>query len=423
MEFIRQNLTLIVAAGVFLLLAVLLLSGDMVLSGQIDESTLEREQLDGDLERLTRNPINRQMVDAQKEWVKDIKASYDAVLTGSAQWNRRHFDIISAEVSDRGQTRTIYAFPVDPEVYDRSRWRLDLTKNYMDQMAASLAALKPAEPPSETDVADAVPFWINKLLASEEYSGMSPEDAGLVAMARQYAREAVRQEAVRNQLIYADAGGLDYVIPGPTMDATPQLLWQAQVNLWVTQDVLSAILETNEAIVAEAIQHDPERVRDVSLSGVRRLLKLTVYGMRYPGLRAGPSGITGRTVTPVPSTVTERHSTPLFDTVYYDLIVVMPLKHLERFQQTLMARNYHTILSMSVLWLEPSPTDLYHYGPEPMLQVTLRGELLLLTSWVRGVWDPTTSNWRNDSPPLMPVEALRALPGPALRPEDKRRLQ
>jgi hypothetical protein len=293
----------------------------------------------------------------------------------------------------------------------------------MDQMAAALAGLSPASPPSETDVSDAVPFWVNKLLASAEHSGMSPEDPDLVDLARQYAREAVRQEAVRNKLIYADAGGLDYVFSGPDPDATPEKLWQAQVNLWVTQDVLAAIVETNEAAVAEAIQQDPDRVPDVSLSGVRRLLKLTVYGMRYPGLSAGPVGIAGPAAAPTPSTVTERRSTTLFDTVYYDLVVVMPLKHLERFQQTLMARNYHTVLSMSAAWLESSPADLYHYGPEPMLQVTLRGELLLLTSWVRGAWDPSTSNWRNDSPPLMPVEALRALPTAALRPEDQRRLR
>ena len=421
MEFIRQNVVLIAAAGIFLLLAVVLLSGNMVFSGQIDDSIAEREQLVVDLESLTRRPINDQMVKAQKKWVRDIQASYEAVLAGSAQWNRRNFEVISAQVG--GQARTIYAFPVNPEVYDTSRWRLDLTKSYVDEMAASLEALKPASPPSETEVSDEVPHWINRLLGSEEFSGMSPDDPTLIAEARLRAREAIRQGAAQNKLIYADAGGLDYVFSGPVTQVTPEDMWRAQVNLWVTQDVLAAIRQTNEAVAAEAIQGDPESVPSVSVSGVRRLLRLTVYGMRYPGVSSGPSGITGRTVSTAPPTVTERQSGKLFDAVYYDLMVIMPLRHLERFQRTLMARNYHTVLSVNASWLEPNPTDLFYYGPEPMLQVTLRGELLLLTSWVRGAWDETTSNWRNDSPPLMPVGALRALPAAALRPEDQRRLR
>jgi hypothetical protein len=61
-----------------------------------------------------------------------------------------------------------------------------------------------------------------------------------------------------------------------------------------------------------------------------------------------------------------------------------------------------------------------YYGPDAVIEVTFRGELLLLTSWERGKYNSTDNKW--DSPPLMPKEVLAALPASALRTEDAKRL-
>ena len=72
---------------------------------------------------------------------------------------------------------------------------------------------------------------------------------------------------------------------------------------------------------------------------------------------------------------------------------------------------------------------LYYYGTEPVMQVTIKGELLLLTGWERGTADPNTpGKFLDKYPPLVPTEMLQQQfpPGPgnpALRPEDAARLE
>ena len=69
--------------------------------------------------------------------------------------------------------------------------------------------------------------------------------------------------------------------------------------------------------------------------------------------------------------------------------------------------------------------DLYYYGTDPVVQVDITGELLLLTSWQRGSWDGENNKWSEEFPPLMPLEVLQSLndtASDAIRDEDRRRL-
>ena len=69
-------------------------------------------------------------------------------------------------------------------------------------------------------------------------------------------------------------------------------------------------------------------------------------------------------------------------------------------------------------------SELYYYGADPVLEVTLYGELLLLTSWERGTVDDETEEWV--LPPLMPDEVLASIQGrteDAMREEDVARLE
>jgi hypothetical protein len=61
-----------------------------------------------------------------------------------------------------------------------------------------------------------------------------------------------------------------------------------------------------------------------------------------------------------------------------------------------------------------------YYGPDAVIQVIFKGELLLLTSWERGKYNSADNKW--DSPPLIPKDVLAVLPASILRPEDAKRL-
>ena len=71
----------------------------------------------------------------------------------------------------------------------------------------------------------------------------------------------------------------------------------------------------------------------------------------------------------------------------------------------------------------PDETSGYSYGHDPIMRVTIRGELLLLTDWERGTWLAKEKKWSQQLPPLMPKDVLvRLKASGALRPEDQKRL-
>ena len=423
MEFVRQNLVLIVVAVVVVVVGGVLLTANMSMSTSIDVAIAERQGLSGDLTRLDKKRINEKIVEAEQARVTEVKASQSEVIAQSVDWNRRNLvgHMLSAVViGPAGAPIKVQAFPAKTVTYDEYL-KFNLTQAYTEQLPALIEPLKVATPPTNQDVAAAVPAATRRLQRiSDEFKTASPSDPKLTAAATNLAREMVRQDSAQGKHIYVDPGALEYVFNQPTTDVTPEQLWAAQLSLWVTADVLEAIRLTNQQVVDEAIAQGAAS-ENVGLSGVRRLLSLRVYGYMPPGVGQG-----GLSVTP-PSgssrTLTQRRSSPLHDVVFYELSVIMPVRHVADFERVLMSHNYHTVLNVSMHAIAQSPADLHYYGPGPVMQVTFSGELLLLTGWQRGTWDAKASAWSPDYPPLMPVSVLRTQPAQALREEDRRRLK
>jgi len=147
------------------------------------------------------------------------------------------------------------------------------------------------------------------------------------------------------------------------------------------------------------------------------------------------SGRTGRTRTArsrsqgSAENLTQRVSGPRHDVKHYRFTVIMDTRWLPKLLKNLLARNHHTVLDLSVEAVDHDEADPHYYGTDPVMAVTITGELLLLTDWERGTWlrDPKTGKggWSKEFPPIMPeqvLQELRAGDPLALREEDKARL-
>ena len=104
--------------------------------------------------------------------------------------------------------------------------------------------------------------------------------------------------------------------------------------------------------------------------------------------------------------LTRRLCTRQYDVIHYTVTLIMSTPHVLSLQRNLMARNFHTVLSIELAdltGLASKLNPLYYYGTEPVMQVTLRGELLLLTAnqfeIVEG-WD-----WAASDPKCLPPAA------------------
>jgi hypothetical protein len=273
-------------------------------------------------------------------------------------------------------------------------------------------------------------------------------------------RDAVLARASDHR-IYATIDALDLAFPRSDPNATAAQLWMAQVNYWITRDIVEAIRKTNEDVLKDL----PEGERSIPNAAVKQLLEIRVaddYYMggalsltgtgRAGGGRPGPRGVqfggyegaymeegpaggrapVAREPAVAGETLTGRVSNPEYDVVHYAFTVILPLRHLDLLETNLMADKLHAVLDEEMAAAseaEPaSGTDARagargrtagdasagmpgrHYGTEPVMKVTIYGEFLMLTNWARE---------------LMPIQVLLEQFGrqsPALRPEDRQRL-
>ena len=137
--------------------------------------------------------------------------------------------------------------------------------------------------------------------------------------------------------------------------------------------------------------------------------KRTAGATGFPGMSGGGGGPAVPRGRGDSESFTRRTCDKRRDVVHYSFTVIMDPKYLPALQKNLMKQNYHTILDQPSLVQEvPDDTSGYCYGYDPIMKVTIRGELLLLTDWER---------------PLMPKVVLARLrASDALRPEDQKRL-
>lgn len=417
----------------------------------------------------------------------------------------------------------IPAFPYNEQKYRQHALKFHFVRQYQQAMTALLDGLRPTRPPNAEEINAEVLLWNKQIIKIEQYNRrlqrkmeeeargrsrpitpvgrgrepdgpmMDPEmDMGMyrgVYGGRdlgKYVRQGktgsgkkevkldaealgtmtARMRRAEEGLIYADAAdlGLRWPLDQTTATSPTELeLWQAQVSLWVTRDLIEAVRLTNEAGLAGVSPKEQNVLRAPikKIEGIRveafgwspdgkdgRAARSAVVDANMPML-APPGGGRSRGRTAVPAvpaadSLTTRNSTKAYDIVKYTMTLIMAPEEVRKLQEYLLTLNYHVILGVTMEAVpEDEKSDAYYLGSQRGLLVTIRGELPLLTDWTRGKWDPRAKEWlawnrapRPSDPkvhysnwvpgsPLMPVNVLYSgvIKIAALRPEDGVRIR
>jgi len=452
MQFLRDNIfligvlaALVVVGGIFILVA-------SIASNDVDEALDQRAAVASSLSAVLVKPVNEAVVAAEKQRVSAIRSAAEQAEEICVQWNRRNYDVFVLKTSD-GQVK---AFPVDEQVYERHGLRFKFPREYNRKLSELVARLSPAKVPTEQELEDELERRLQVLEIEERKAGkdaaapkakgvdkrpafnvlkVAPgkkDESGINARATQEAIDAMKLRGAGSGLTFISLDSLDrYFGEEVLIRPSFQKLWEAQLNYWVTRDILTAIDQTNQQVLRAGQQ---ARKPNVLNAAIKRLVKIDISEGYYWGNASGGSSIRGGGHMASPSvgrggSLTQHICNKFYDVIRYEFSVIMPTRYLPVLQRNLLKQNFHTILQVEIGPFEdkqkitgtPQKMDLYYYGPEPVVQVTLHGELLLLTEWERGKWDYNTRAWSKKYPPLMPKEALdriiRDAPG-AKRRED-----
>jgi len=426
MTFIKQNLFLVILAAVTLAGggALLLLAH----SGDLDDELAARAQVSDDLDAARKQGklYTREFIEAQTNAAETDANNVAKARRDMVDLNRRNFQVL--KLKPVGKSVDIPAFPFNAQQYDENALYFPFTKTYREEIRNLRESLKPTAAPTQADIeAQAAMF----APPSERAAGERDASPGrsFSEETRRQALEYLRMNNARKGCVYVEDDAFTVVFPEPVGTAQPDKLWAAMLSLWIQGDIVAAIRQTNDELLAKRGVRDP----GVPDSAVKHLVNIRVGG--YAGTTskftespsAEPAGEAGD--------LTQAGCTKEYDLVAYNFTVVMTAEHLLALQQNLMRRNLHTIVKVEMTAPQTKPItpgatagaaiagDACYYGPEAVFEVKLYGQLLLLTDWERGLWDAQEKRWMQDFPPLMPKETLSTLPQAALRPEDAERLR
>jgi len=480
MNFLRQNLFLVCTVAVLVIASAVLLAFASS-AGEQSAKYAKRRTVECDsMRRLTAGDcVNERVVKAAEQRVTKMRQEHEEVTAEFLATNRRHYRVLSFRDPDKPTAKAIPAFPIDPEKFQTKGLRLLFPEEYRQEVLRLLKSMKPTVAPTPEEIKQEADRIAEKEGKTVQRRGRGPampmrgpEDYyprpayPMVRTGKEQPDKKVEltplDKARVNQVFGKSVAGAVYADEQTSMhmallssrvNYTDDLLWLAQLSLWVQRDIVEAINKTNQE-VREARR---DKAVGVAASAVKRLVRTDVRGLvmgHTPRGMSRPDQASPRAVvTPsaqaaaylgaglasasgTPPRLTGRVCNPLFDVLHYEVEVVVSSRELLRLYRNLLLQNYHVIVQATIG--EPGRTlpgrtaaaqtshDLYYYGTDPVVTATIVGELLLLTDWTRGRWDEQAKAWDARLPPLMPWQFLRQVyerdPN-ALRKEDIARLE
>jgi|GEM_PF-3577215 len=462
MQWIRENLFLACLIGA---LVVCFGAAYAIRSGQDTAFKIEdmkpRRNLAHKIGRLASSkPVNRKWLENARKRLEGIRRQRDRVVREASDWNRKNYSVLQLKTVADGKVEMIPAFPYDSVVYQKKDLTSKFTNTYRVVLYGALARLELTSWPTDAEIGE-LSVKIDKdiqlrrkaAVKRVEYAqqrsgaktpknptgdgkpeeeakkpeGVSQEDWDLSILTEADVHDRARRNATEELMLRKANEGIMFVSPktlamvsnlklpggdtGPeeldvifpkevwkSAEAPAAKLWEAQLNLWVTQDILSAIYTTNQQSLRTA---GSVRKATVSNAAIKLLSGIDIQE-QYLTLRgAGGAAVAN-------ANLTQRVTTSEYEIIRYEFMVTMETAYLPVLMRNLMMRGDHTIMDVSVEHLPIGPDGMRYYGPDPVANVRLVGEVLFRSDWTRKI---------------MPIETLRDRLGDVLRDEDNKRLE
>jgi hypothetical protein len=184
----------------------------------------------------------------------------------------------------------------------------------------------------------------------------------------------------------------------------PTIIFNAQVGLWIQEDVVLAIAAANKGAA------------NVMESAVKRLVKIDLPDEMFRPLQASPDGMmptanADPTQAMQPNYLlspTGRVSNGVYDVVPFTLKMDVDAERLPMVLQELSRNRFITVLSVNIA---TAPVDKalleaagYLYGDKPAIQVELTCEALLLRKWTEPLMPKIVKQMLGITPPPQPTQ-------------------
>jgi len=387
--FLKRNIVNIASAIVALASIGLGVLG-LTAMGEVRKELDGIRTLHGQFSGAGKKPLNDKTIEAERKRVETI-ASYYAALIERAE----SFDLYEPLPPPPGEQ----FFP-EPTDNGRRQFR----SIYEAQFPKLIAMLHGGGPPTDNDIKNAQEAIDEEALAaqgfgqdedenrsdrrdkpSDENTETSKHPSGLITdeAARKSAdtRAAIRK--ARGIYCYVDRNSLDEstrVYQG--LSPRPFDMWNAQVSLWVQQDVIQSLARVNNA-AAEELKAEGRKAW-VGVLPVKELISIRVSDYLPSTERVAQRSVSGDEPAEPPADAsvmfTKNNSTDTYEVVQFTLKMIINARRLPLIIDELCKDRFHTVLSVSYVYDRSSFENLSMegriYGSEPTIQVLMDFETI-----------------------------------------------
>jgi len=455
MQWIRENMFLTCLAGALLVCiggAFYIRSGQD--AAFVDDDMGPRTDIAFRIQSLARSKsINQAGLQQAQKQLDQIKRQRDRVVREATRWNKRYYSVLQLKLGDG--PKSMPAFPYDAAAYQTHGLTLKFTNTYRKSLYRSLGSLDITSWPVDTEISELSAKLEKEILARRRASikrvkyeqdrnpapaapaggaddaepkepkkpeGVTADDWYLSRLSEPDVSAKARKDATEELMLAKARAGSLFVSPdtlkmvkdpklpesneGPeeldvifpreiwqSSDAPAPKLWAAQLNLWITRDILAVIDATNDKSLQS---HGTDRtVPNAAIKYLRKIAIEETYLMQ-----AGEANTN--------SALTQRATCGDYEIIEYNFAIVMNTEYLPVLMQKLAARGDHTVTKVTIEHLPSSADGSRYYGTLPVASVTIGGEVMFRSNWTRKI---------------MPIELLRETLAGVLTEEDRKRLK
>ncbi len=395
MAFLKANLILILA-GVVALSAV---GGGVLAIMSSEEADARMKEVHGlvrNLQSLQRKAANEETITAKAEEIAQKKLRFDSTMERALAMQK--YNAFYEQVDSGGKATRVERAPLVADALPDAKKpgpKVDFQQRYRTAFKKLAERLHGRDKPTTVEILRherhmelkkgqseddrAKGPWVPALTKREDGTDDAAEgkERSLADLLRESANASAADEVARSIQMYVDEGALgihDVATATTTLTATE--IWQAQMGLWIEQDIVTGLARCNEAraaaLEAEGVP-GPYWVADMP---VKRLAKLCIDDV------LGDGG--GLNRCSFAESFTGKQNNEKMFVVQVQLHLVIEAAALTDVLEKLCDIGFYTVVNVDYRAVKPDPTftgdsggardishHLYIYGEDPVIYVTI----------------------------------------------------
>lgn len=351
---------------------------------EITEKMQAIDRLKNSVVGAQRGAANMSVIEARAKEIADTNAEFEESMNAALAMQR--YNPFYEKVDESGKCTPVLRAPLIPNVLPQPASNADAISfraKYIEAFAELPRRLRARDKATPDEVKDFFERWdaLKRGVQGTDWRPWGPgggsvepeasdkkKERSRAEILREYPRSRLAEEIARKIYMYLDPGAIGRHYIADKQDVPTEIdIWQAQMSLWIQQDMVTAIARVNEKRAAELEKAGQADRAWVAYMPVKRLTKLCIENRlgRGGGSNAGNFGVS----------FTQTNNDEKKFMVPVALEMVVEEAAIPQIIDEVCRVGFYTPTNVHYELAKPNPIqDDYVYGESPILEVRIEFE-------------------------------------------------